>query len=99
MIEEIWIDKVKSMIDERDLFSECMNLDKYLVFFETFIYQRKELSNLVLSTLTKISNQRKNILNAFRDIIIVTGGSLSKLAERVLTTRTFLLPLANFKVR
>ena len=49
--------------------------------------------------MTKISNQRKNILNTFRNIIIVSGGTLSKLAGRVLITRTILLPLSNFNVR
>lgn len=69
-----------------------------LALFEAFIYGDKELTDIVLSILIRTTNERKKLLETFKDIILVAGGNLNKLTERVLVTRNALLKLATQQV-
>ncbi len=68
--------------------------------FETFIYENQHLTNLTFEILNRITNQRREILKTFKDIIFVAGGNLSNLAKRGVTvTRSVLLHLNNISIK
>jgi hypothetical protein len=48
--------------------------------------------------LFRVTCERRGLLNTFKDIILVAGGNLNKLTNRVLKTRSTLLKLTNQKV-
>jgi hypothetical protein len=53
---------------------------------------------LILKILIRVTHERRGLLNTFKDIILVAGGNLNKLTERVLKTRNSLLKLTNQQV-
>ena len=74
------------------------NIDHLLVLFEAFIYGNQELTDLILKILVRVTNERRCLLNTFEDIILVAGGNLNKLTDRVLITRNSLLKLTSQQV-
>lgn len=100
--EQLWKDKVVDIMEERNLFSECKkeNIDPHLVLFEALAYSNQELTNLTLQLIHRLANQRREMLKTFKDIILVAGGHLSKLATRgVQITRSVLLTLTSLTIR
>jgi DNA-binding transcriptional regulator LsrR (DeoR family) len=96
------MDKVQEILEERNIFSECEaeRINPALVFFEAFVYSNTELTNLTLELINRITNQRREILRTFKDIIFVAGGHLKSLAIRgVQTTRSVLLNLTAPTIR
>ena len=69
-----------------------------LVLFEAFIYGNQELTDLIIKILIRVTSERKGLLNTFKDIILVAGGNLNKLTDRVLKTRSTLLKLTSQQV-
>jgi hypothetical protein len=50
--------------------------------------------------MNRITNERREILKTFKDIIFVAGGNLSKLADRgVKVTRSVLLHLTSITIK
>lgn len=69
-----------------------------LGLFEAFIYGNQELTDLIMKILIRVTSERRGLLNTFKDIILVAGGNLNKLTDRVLKTRSTLLKLTNQQI-
>lgn len=100
MNEQLWIDEIKRTIETGDVFAYCRenNINHLLVLFEAFIYGNQELTDLIMKILIRVTSERRGLLNTFKDIILVAGGNLNKLTDRVLKTRSTLLKLTNQQI-